>query len=193
MISCLFPRGNKRRVNGGKSNRSMLSLFTKSTPCVFVPNFLFISQALSIYPPFVLLSRVYQTIKCECLITPELVMLSCVSSEFLSMMLIIAMPHRKLYFLWWNYLMCFLKVLIVSNIYPESQGRDKFESNGSSPKYIFDVTFQIHVYVPYLSITWRDLNPPICWLSNWLQAWRKSYYALMTSAALGLAQPWPRG
>ena len=97
MISCLFPRGNKRRVNGGKSNRSMLSLFTKSTPCVFVPNFLFISQALSIYPPFVLLSRVYQTIKCECL-TSELVMLSCVSSEFLSMMLIIAMPHRKLYF-----------------------------------------------------------------------------------------------
>ena len=82
MISCLFPRWNKRRVNGGKSNRSMLSLFTKSTPCVFVPNFLFISQALSIYPQFVLLSRVYQTIKCECLITPELVMLSCVSYQW---------------------------------------------------------------------------------------------------------------
>ena len=187
MISCLFPRGNKRRVNGGKSNRSMLSLFTKSTPCVFVPNFLFISQALSIYPQFVLLSRVYQTIKCECL-TSELLMLSCVSYQWC----------------WSSQCLTgsFTFVMKLSHVFPQSPHRVKYLSWIATarqiPKqwiisqYIFDVTFQIHIWVPYLSITWRDLNPPICWLSNWLQAWRKSYYALMTSAALGLAQPWPR-
>ena len=130
----------------------MLSLFTKSTPCVFVPNFLFISQAFSIYPQFVLLSRVYQTIKCECLITPELVMLSCVSYQWCWSSQCLTGSFT---FCDEIYLMCFLKVLIVSNIYLESQRRGKFQSNGSSAKYIFDVTFQIYVYVPYLSISTR--------------------------------------